>query len=302
MAALPRTLRLLGLPPLPPADAVLVIGGGLYLRVGAMDQIGLWISIRAVLHGWHAPTRAARIAAAPADADIIELIARSLALRLMTSWVPDGDRRQLPDAPSTRLARHGPDATLGHRAQYDLDPSCPRFGPRPDRPPLPKMPARLDRASLDWARDHLHDQITWLIAGTPMAPTAAAGAAPGPLVTLAMLEGREDETTGGVWASGSGPIRGVASDSPGPEAILILNEARPDRIRPGFAAVVAAGGGHLSHAALVARQLGIPALFGVGPIQVGDGQPLVLTAEGTVERPSSQTQPYRPPLPDHAAR
>jgi len=267
-------------------------------------------------HGTVAGQLAHRLALAPHSLD--EAQARSIGLRLLQPYLEPELGEPPPTSPSIRLAAAlreagGPDRlppAFGHRARWDLDLATPRYGetaesswrppdeppPWPDEPP----PAVLDRRWCGYYRDLLHDRLAWEIARL----RASAGELPerpasGALPEANTLSLRDAEAIGlpittnvasgtGTWVSGSGPIEGVATRDLQRHAdrrILVVDAPTPEHAArfADFAAVVAATGGSLSHAALVARELGIPALFGVGAQALRGRGHLVLTSEGCVE-------------------
>jgi phosphohistidine swiveling domain-containing protein len=288
--ALGDALVLLGIPRvLAPERAVIAAGGRLFSVVPAAGRLGLLLQLRAGLPGWDAGRLAARIAREGRD-DLRGVAARSLALRLLQGLLPEG--APPPEGPGARLARAlaagAVPAALGHRGRYDLDPASPRYGARPAAPlEPPQYPERLDAGWCALARDVLHDRLAWIVSGMDAPEAVLAGeVAPSGRFGLTALEGlAEVEQPGAAWVSGQGPIEGTLTwdaSTPSPDRILVMERADPALLRPGWAAVVSRTGGRLSHAAFVARQLGVPALFGVGEVALEEGKVVHLSTAGEV--------------------
>jgi len=286
------------------------------LRVGASAVLRL----RALASGANALAR--RVLTRPSS--LREAVARSMALRMLEPFLPED--KVLPRLPpgvelvGALREVDSPEALprrWGHRGTWDLDPACPRYGERADpqwQPPEPGPswpPADLPKeCGRQWSaalRDGLHDWLAWEVAimraadGSWNHAQPYAASAPG-LESMSLrdaeavglpLEGRA-EGRSGTWVSGSGPIEGVAERDPqqaGANRILLIDVPTPELAAcfVGFGAVVSASGGALSHAALVARELGVPALFGVGcGVEQGDGR-VRLEADGSVVWPDRKS-------------
>jgi hypothetical protein len=270
-----KALRLCGLW-WPGRAAVLVAGGKLWADREVFEggaRLLQWFCRK------KAPELAARLASVKVE-DPVALCAASLALRLLEPLI--SEEPGLPDPPLSPSERALQEGWPGWRGEAELDWESVRFGEPPVFSPL-TAPVRLDRRWVAWARDELRARIVAWVARNPKVRGELAVVEPGlpSRITLAWLEKRLAKNAPGRWVSGAGPVEGVFSETPGPEQILLLQTADPKKLRPGFAAVVCLQGGELSHAALVARNLKIPALFGVG--QVPKAGRVRLCAGGTVE-------------------
>lgn len=233
---------------------------------------------------------------------------------------PESATRRLMAA----LAEFGTDAAelpdeFLHRAAFDLDPESPRFAEASGRDvpewtralALPSGPTR-SRLTTEWCdflRDALHDRLayavhrlrstdgSWVTAAFSGDSAAADGrrtvtAASNRLSAQALCTmgfGRDGDPEAGEWVSGNGPLEGRLTWDPeqgGPDAILATTTASPTSLRnlSTFRAVVSLTGGRLSHGALVAREVGVPALFGAGEVRgIAEGTLVRLEADGRLE-------------------
>lgn len=211
-------------------------------------------------------------------------------------------------------------ARFGHHAQHDLDPMSARFselaGDSADTTaekvlpePVVDPPSMLDLAWCDYYRAAVHERMVHAVAmlraksvrwrDTQRVPSQGVSM-PESLSYLDVaaweefgcIAERESEEHKAIWVSARKPVEGRAykgDEIPedAVERVLVIDAPTPAQAARFhyFKAVVAERGGLLSHAAIVARERNVPAVFGAKvPSDLRSGEHLRIALDGHVER------------------